>query len=70
MTDVDTPAGDDVFERLGQLEEAVRRATAALARLREENDRLRRDVARLQAERKQAVAQIDAILNDIAKLEP
>ncbi|MGH7390290.1 MAG: hypothetical protein ACREM3_12655 [Candidatus Rokuibacteriota bacterium] len=61
---------DDVLERLGQLEEAVRRAAAALARLREDNDRLRRDVARLQAERKQTVAQIDAILHDIAKLEP
>lgn len=61
---------DDVLARLGQLEEAVRRAAAALARLREENERLRRDVARLQAERKQTVAQIDAILNDIAKLEP
>jgi uncharacterized protein (DUF3084 family) len=70
VIDVDAPAGDDVFERLGQLEEAVRRAAAALARLREDNDRLRRDVARLQAERKQAVAQIDTILNDIAKLEP
>lgn len=67
---MDAPANDDVVERLGQLEEAVRRATAALTRLREDNDRLRRDVARLQAERKQTVSQIDAILSEIAKLEP
>ncbi len=61
---------DDVFDRLTQLEEAVRRAADALARLREENDRLRKEVARREAERRQTVAQIDAILNDIAKLEP
>jgi hypothetical protein len=60
---------DEVADRLTQLEEAVRRAAEALGRLREENDRLRRDVARLTAERKQTVTQIDAILNDIAKLE-
>lgn len=60
---------DDVVERLGQLESAVRRAAEALGRLREENERLRRDVARLTAERKQVAAQIDAILNDIAKLD-
>jgi len=67
---MDDIVSDDVFDRLGQLEGAVRRAAEALARLREENDRLRKDVARLQAERKQTVAQIDAILNDISKLEP
>lgn len=60
---------DDVVERLGQLESAVRRAAEALGRLREENERLRRDVARLTAERKQVAAQIDAILSDIAKLD-
>jgi hypothetical protein len=61
-------ADDEVLERLGQLEEAVRRAVEALGRLREENDRLRRDVSRLEGERRQVVTQIDAILKDIGKL--
>ena len=60
---------DDVIDRLGQLEDAVRRAADALGRLREDNDRLRREVARLNVERKQTVTQIDSILNDIAKLD-
>ena len=47
----------------------MRRAADALARLREENDRLRREVGRLTAERKQTVSQIDSILNDIGKLD-
>jgi phage shock protein A len=60
---------DGIAERLSQLEDAVRRAGAALTRLREENDRLRRDHRRLEDERRHVVAQIDAILRDIAKLE-
>jgi FtsZ-binding cell division protein ZapB len=60
---------DAVIERLGQLEDAVRRAAETLARLREENDRLRRDVARLTDERRQVLGQIDGILTEIAKLE-
>lgn len=60
---------DGIAERLSQLEEAVRRAGEALTRLREENDRLRRDHRRLEDERRHVVAQIDAILRDIAKLE-
>jgi len=60
---------DGVIERLGQLEEAVRRAAETLARLREENDRLRHDVARLTDERRQVLGQIDGILNEIAKLD-
>ena len=60
---------DDVIDRLAQLEEAVRRAADALGRLREDNERLRREVARLAAERKQTVAQIDSIIHDIAKLD-
>ncbi len=60
---------DDVLERLGRLEEAVRRAADALGRLRDENERLRRELARHIAERKQVTAQIDAILSDIAKLD-
>jgi FtsZ-binding cell division protein ZapB len=60
---------DGVVERLGQLEEAVRRATETLTRLREENERLKKDVARLTDERRQVIGQIDGILDDIAKLE-
>ncbi|HSF03520.1 MAG TPA: hypothetical protein VLA62_10940 [Solirubrobacterales bacterium] len=61
-------ADDEVLERLGQLEEAVRRAGEILGRLREDNERLRRDVARLEGERRQVVTQIDTILKDIGKL--
>lgn len=74
---------DGVLERLAQLEEAVRRASDALVRLRDENaalarerarlaeesEALRREVARLGDERRQVASQIDAILKDIAKLE-
>jgi len=60
--------GDGVLERLGQLESAVRRAAETLARLREENDRLKRDVARLTDERRQILGQIDGVLEEIAKL--
>lgn len=60
---------DGVAERLSQLEDAVRRAGEALTRLREENARLRRDHRRLEDEKKHVVAQIDAILRDIAKLD-
>jgi FtsZ-binding cell division protein ZapB len=59
---------DGIAERLSQLEDAVRRAGETLTRLREENDRLRRDHRRLEDEKKHVVAQIDAILRDIAKL--
>jgi phage shock protein A len=60
---------DGVLERLAQLEEAVRRASDSLVRLREENEQLRREVARLGDERRQVVTQIDAILKDIGKLD-
>ena len=60
---------DGVVERVGQLEDAVRRAAETLTRLREENERLKRDVARLTDERRQIVGQIDGILQEIAKLE-
>jgi septal ring factor EnvC (AmiA/AmiB activator) len=60
---------DDVTQRLTQLEEAVQRAGAALGRLRDENARLKRELAQVGEERKQTVTQIDAILKDIAKLE-
>jgi len=60
---------DDVTERLTQLEEAVQRAGVALGRLKEENARLRRELAQVGEERRQTVTQIDAILKDIAKLD-
>jgi hypothetical protein len=60
---------DGVVERLTQLEAAVRRAADAVARLRDENDQLKREIRRLGEERKQMLNQIDAILKDIAKLD-
>jgi hypothetical protein len=60
---------DGLAERLSQLEDAVRRTGEVLSRLREENDRLRRDHRRLEDEKRHVVAQIDAILRDIGKLE-
>ena len=60
---------DGVTERLTQLETAVRRASDALVRLRDDNARLKREVTRLMDERKQVVGQIDGILKDIGKLE-
>jgi hypothetical protein len=40
-----------------------------MAKMREENDRLKRDARRLEDERKQVLTQVDAILKDIAKLD-
>jgi hypothetical protein len=60
---------DGVTERLGELEAAVKRAGEALVRLRDENERLRREVQRLGDERRQSLAQIDGILKNIAKLD-
>jgi uncharacterized protein (DUF3084 family) len=60
---------DDVTGRLAQLEEAVQRAGAALGRLKEENARLKGELAQVGEERKQTLTQIDAILKDIAKLD-
>ena len=60
---------DGVTERLGQLEGAVRRAGEVLVRLRDENARLKRELAQVADERKQTLAQVDAILKDIAKLD-
>jgi uncharacterized protein (DUF3084 family) len=58
-----------VLERLTEVEGAVRRAGETLARLREDNDRLRREVKRLEDERRQVLSQVDAILKDIGKLD-
>ena len=61
--------GDDIGARLTKLEDAVRRAADTLTRLREDNDRLRRDVKRLEDERRQVLGQVDAILKDLGKLD-
>jgi predicted nuclease with TOPRIM domain len=58
-----------VLERLTEVEGAVRRAGETLARLRVDNDRLRREVKRLEDERRQVLSQVDAILKDIGKLD-
>jgi phage shock protein A len=60
---------DDVLERLTQLETVVRRAGEVVTRLREDNERLRRDVKRMEDERRQVLTQVDAILKDIGKLD-
>ena len=60
---------DDIGARLTQLEEAIKRAADTLARLREDNDRLRRDVKRLEDERRQVLGQVDSILKDLGKLD-
>ena len=60
---------DEVTERLGELEEGVRRAGALVVRLREDHARRRRVDTRLEDERRQVVTQLDAILKDIGKLD-
>jgi cell division protein FtsB len=60
---------EGLLERLAQLEEAVRRAADAVARLRDENVQLKREVKRLGDERRQVLGQVDAILKDIARLD-
>ena len=60
---------NDIGARLTQLEEAVRRAADTLTRLREDNERLRRDIKRLEDERRQVLGQVDAILKDLGKLD-
>ena len=60
---------EELTGRLGQLEEAVRRAGDVITRLRDENLRLKRQVEQFEEQRRQSLSQIDAILKDIAKLE-
>ena len=61
--------GDGIVERLTELEGAVKRAAESLARMREENAQLKREVKRLGDERRQVLAQVDMILKDIGKLD-
>jgi septal ring factor EnvC (AmiA/AmiB activator) len=74
---------DAVVARLGQLESAIGKASDLLARLRddnarlgrevarlgEENGQLKREVAKLGDERRQVIGQIDMLLKDIGKLD-
>ena len=60
---------EELLDRLTQLEGAVRRAGETLTRMREDNERLRREVKRLEDERRQVLTQVDAILKDIGKLD-
>jgi predicted nuclease with TOPRIM domain len=61
--------GDNVVERLSELESAVKRAAEAIGHLREENAQLKREMRRLGDERRQVLAQVDMILKDIGKLD-
>jgi predicted nuclease with TOPRIM domain len=61
--------GDNIVERLSELESAVKRAAEAIGHLREENAQLKREVRRLGDERRQVLAQVDMILKDIGKLD-
>ena len=59
-----------MLARLAQLENAVRKAGEALARLREENARLSGDASSAWSdERRQVLVQIDTLLKDIGKLD-
>jgi len=60
---------EELTGRLGQLEEAVRRTGDVITRLRDENQRLKRQVEQFEEQRRQSLSQIDAILKDIAKLD-
>jgi len=61
---------DDVLlARVAQLENAVRKAGDALARLREDNARLTAEITVLKRERLQVLAQVDTLLKDIGKLD-
>jgi septal ring factor EnvC (AmiA/AmiB activator) len=74
---------DAVVARLGQLEDAIRKAGDLLARLRDDNARLgrevarlgdengqlKREVAKLGDERRHVIGQIDMLLKDIGKLD-
>jgi hypothetical protein len=61
--------GDNVVERLSELESAVKRAAEAIGHLREQNAQLQREVRRLGDERRQVLNQVDMILKDIGKLD-
>ena len=60
---------EELTGRLAQLEDAVRRAGDTITRLRDENQRLKRQVEQFEEQRRQSLSQIDAILKDIGKLD-
>ena len=70
---------DDLTGRLAELEQAVRRATEAIAKLKSERDGLatrlealepeRAELRALRQERRDVLAQVDAILKEMDKLD-
>ncbi len=70
---------DDLVERLEHLDQSVRRAAETIAKLRAERDALQGRVEALEAERaelralrqerKEVLAQVDAILKELDRLE-
>jgi septal ring factor EnvC (AmiA/AmiB activator) len=70
---------DDLTGRLAELEQAVRRATETIAKLKSERDGLaarleafepeRAELRALRQERRDVLAQVDAILKEMDKLD-
>ena len=71
--------GENLGERLGELEKSVKRAVEIIAALRRDRDGLEARLAAMQAERaellglrqerKEVLAQVDSILKELDKLE-
>ena len=71
--------GENLSERLEQLEKSVKQAAEAIAQLRRERDALqarvqgmeqdRAELATLRQERREVLAQVDGILKELDKLD-
>lgn len=71
--------GENLLERLEQLEKSVKHAAEAIAQLRRERDALqarvqameqdRAELASLRQERREMLAQVDGILKELDKLD-
>jgi septal ring factor EnvC (AmiA/AmiB activator) len=70
---------ENLAERLAELEQAVRRATETIAKVKSERDALqarldalepeRAELRQLRQERKDVLSQVDSILKELDKLE-
>jgi DNA repair ATPase RecN len=70
---------ENLAERLAELEQAVRRATETIAKVKSERDALqarldalepeRAELRQLRQERKDVLTQVDSILKELDKLE-
>lgn len=70
---------ENLAERLAELEQAVRRATETIAKVKSERDALqarldalepdRAELRQLRQERKDVLAQVDSILKELDKLD-